>query len=268
MLVKRLLVVNILIPAFVLFVVLGGWLYSVLILSSLVWAAWEYWRIFREGGYSPSLAVLIAGVTALALGRAVWSLQYSDIILSASVLTGMTAHVLGYERGKPRAAVDFGITLGGILYLGWLGSYLVSLRNLPNGMWWTLLVLPSVWLADSGAYLIGRRFGKHRLAPRVSPGKTWEGYFGGILFGAVGAVLLALLWQLKVAEITPLKGLIIGLALAVLTPLGDLGESLFKRQFGVKDSGNVLPGHGGIMDRIDSWLWAAVIGYYLVVGLG
>jgi len=135
-------------------------------------------------------------------------------------------------------------------------------------MWWTLLVLPSFWLADSGAYLIGRRFGKHRLAPRVSPGKTWEGYFGGILFGAVGAVLLALLWQLKVAEITPLKGLIIGLALAVLTPLGDLGESLFKRQFGVKDSGNVLPGHGGIMDRIDSWLWAAVIGYYLVVGLG
>jgi len=96
MLVKRLLVVNILIPALVLFVVLGGWPYSVLILSALVWAAWEYWRIFRGGGYSPSLAVLVAGVTALALGRAVWNLQYSDIILSAFVLTGVTAHVLGY----------------------------------------------------------------------------------------------------------------------------------------------------------------------------
>lgn len=268
MLVKRLLVVNILIPAFVLFIVLGGWLYTLLVLLALVWAAWEYWRIFRQGGYLPALAVLIAGVVLLVLGRAFWNFQYSDILFSAFVLTTMTVHVFGYERGQPQAAADFGITLGGILYLGWLGSYFISLRNLPDGMWWTLLVLPSVWMADSGAFLIGRRFGKHLLSPRVSPGKTWEGYLGGILFGAVGTVLLASLWHLRAAEITAVKGLVIGLTLAVLTPLGDLGESMIKRQFGFKDSGSVLPGHGGIMDRIDSWLWAVVIGYYLVVGLG
>ncbi|NPV75122.1 MAG: phosphatidate cytidylyltransferase [Anaerolineae bacterium] len=268
MLVKRLLVVNLLIPALVLLIVLGGWPYTLLILFALVWAAWEYWRIFHDGGYSPALAVLAAGVISLVLGRVFWNFQYSDIILSVFVLVAMAAHVLRYERGQPQAAADLGITLGGILYLGWLGSYLISLRNLPNGIWWTLLVLPSVWLADSGAFLFGRRFGRHPLAPRVSPSKTWEGYLGGILFGVAGTVLLAWLWQLRAAEVTPVKGLVIGLTLAVLTPLGDLGESMIKRQFGLKDSGNVLPGHGGIMDRIDSWLWAAVIGYYLVIGLG
>jgi len=102
------------------------------------------------------------------------------------------------------------------------------------------------------------------MSPRVSPKKSWEGYFGGILFGIVFAALFASLWHLRVPVITPFKGAIIGLVMAVVTPLGDLGESMIKRQFGFKDSSNLLPGHGGVMDRIDSWIWAAVIGYYLV----
>ncbi len=267
MLVKRLLVINILIPSIIIFIILGGWPYAALMLVALICAAWEYWRIFHDGGYSPALVVLLAGVAALVLGRAVWGLQYSDLILSIFVLVAMGAHVIRYERGQQQAAADLGITLGGILYLGWLGSYFISLRNLPDGMWWALLVLPAVWFADSGAYLFGMRFGKHRMAPRVSPKKSWEGYFGGIGFGVLGTVLLAFLWNLRVPAITPLKGLVIGLVLSVVTPLGDLAESMIKRQFGVKDSGKALPGHGGVMDRIDSWLWAAVIGYYLVIVL-
>ena len=155
-----------------------------------------------------------------------------------------------------------------MLYFGWIGGYLISIRELPEGMWWVLLALPSVWLADSGAYFIGRAIGKHRLSPRLSPKKTWEGYFGGVLVGVLGTAGLAYLWGFWTgpeSAITPLSGAILGLVLGVITTLGDLGESMFKRQAGVKDSGNLLPGHGGAFDRIDSWLWAGVLGYYVIV---
>lgn len=268
MLAKRLLVINIFVPIFVLVIVLGGWTYTSFILLFLAFAAWEYWRIFKSGGYAPALPLMIAGTTLLVAGRMLWDFKYIAGIFSVIVLAAMGVHVLDYERGRESSGVDFGITLGGIFYLGWLGSYFIALRNLPSGMWWSLLVIPSIWLADSGAFLIGRRFGRHPFSARVSPNKTWEGYLGGILFGTAGTLLLALLWQLRDPTITPLKGLILGCVIAIITPIGDLGESMIKRQFGLKDSGKLLPGHGGVLDRIDSWLWAAVIGYYLILYLG
>ncbi|MDZ4158765.1 MAG: CDP-archaeol synthase, partial [Anaerolineaceae bacterium] len=108
---------------------------------------------------------------------------------------------------------------------------------------------------------------RHKLAPRVSPRKTWEGYLGGIVTGCAGTVLFAALWNLAAPAITPLKGLVIGLVLPVLAPLGDLGESMLKRQFGIKDSSSILPGHGGVLDRIDTWIWAGVLGYYMITWL-
>jgi phosphatidate cytidylyltransferase len=138
------------------------------------------------------------------------------------------------------------------------------LRYLPDGKWWFLLVLPAVWIADSGAYWIGSRWGRRKLSPRLSPGKTWEGYAGGVVAGALGGAGLAAVWGMVAPSITLWAGAGIGFILAVLTPLGDLGESMIKRQAGAKDSSNIIPGHGGVMDRIDSWIWAGVIGYYLV----
>jgi phosphatidate cytidylyltransferase len=122
-----------------------------------------------------------------------------------------------------------------------------------------------VWLADSGAFLIGSRYGKHKLSPRLSPKKTWEGFFGGIVFGVVSGAILAALWHFMSPAMTVERGALIGLLMGALTPLGDLGESMIKRQAGVKDSSQILPGHGGVLDRIDSWLWAGVIGYYVVL---
>jgi phosphatidate cytidylyltransferase len=144
---------------------------------------------------------------------------------------------------------------------------LISVRNLPEGQWWLLLILPAVWFADSAAYIVGSRIGKHKMAPRLSPKKSWEGYIAGVVFGTLGTALLAMLFQnyLKPdTAITPWIGLLLGFILSTLTTLGDLGESMIKRQVGVKDTGRLLPGHGGAFDRIDSWLWAAVLGYYLV----
>jgi len=122
------------------------------------------------------------------------------------------------------------------------------------GAWWLLFVMFLVWGADSGAYMFGRLFGKHKLAPKVSPAKIWEGFFGGLLSSAIIAWLFALLAPLSVAPGT----LIICAVIATLASvLGDLTESMFKREAGIKDSGNLIPGHGGILDRIDS-LTAAV----------
>ncbi|WP_292975590.1 phosphatidate cytidylyltransferase [Pantoea sp. UBA4549] len=122
------------------------------------------------------------------------------------------------------------------------------------GAWWLLFVMLLVWGADSGAYMFGRLFGKNKLAPKVSPGKTWEGFFGGLLSSAIIAWLFALL-----APLTVVPGTLIACAVVatLASVLGDLTESMFKREAGIKDSGNLIPGHGGILDRIDS-LTAAV----------
>lgn len=122
------------------------------------------------------------------------------------------------------------------------------------GAWWLLFVLLLVWGADSGAYMFGKMFGKHKLAPKVSPGKTWEGFLGGLVSSALIALLFASLAPLTVSTST----LVICAVIATLASvLGDLTESMFKREAGIKDSGNLIPGHGGILDRIDS-LTAAV----------
>lgn len=259
------IVAIILIPLTMGAVYAGGWYYLALILAMLGTAAWEYWRMFQKGGLCPSRSILIGGVLLLAATRAWLGFTFSDLFLSAIILIAMFVHMIAYERGVDCSATSFAVTLSGVIYLGWIGAYLFSVRNLPDGTWWALTVVPSAALADSGAYIFGKTFGKHKFSIRVSPKKTWEGYLGGIVFATVFTALLAALWHLRAPAVTPLAGLIIGAVISILCPIGDLGESMLKRQLGVKDSSNLLPGHGGMFDRIDSWLWAAVIGYYLVL---
>ena len=274
MLAKRVLVVVILLPIGLALIYLGGWAYTGMVALILGLAAWEYARLFRAGGYQPATYLIVAASVLLPLARGWVAFSLDGLILGGFVLVSMAYHVFAYERGRDQAATDFAITIAGGVYLGFVGSYLVSLRNLPEGLWWVLLTLPSVWLADSGAYFIGRSFGRHKMSKRVSPKKSWEGYFGGIVVGIIGTALLAMLWQYLAGQwpaklgsatlITPLNGAVLGLILSVFTVLGDLGESMIKRQVGVKDSGSLLPGHGGVFDRIDSWLWAGIISYFVV----
>jgi phosphatidate cytidylyltransferase len=267
MLHKRLVVAIILVPVVVLIAALGGWAFKILIAGLLGIAAWELWRIFRLGGFSPSAPIMIAGALLLVLVEDQYPFGFdgSAFVFSLFIMISMTAHLAGYEQGKERSAIDFCITLAGMAYLGWLGKYFILLRTLPNGLWWLLLVLPSAWLMDVGGFLAGTRFGKHKMAPRLSPKKSWEGYIGGVLLSTIGTGLLALLWNIRAPIVTFDKGLILGTVIGIIGPLGDLGESMFKRQFSVKDSSKILPGHGGILDRIDTWLWAAVIGYYWII---
>ena len=265
MLRQRVLVAVIVLPIGLVLIYFGGWAFATMIALILGLAAWEYARIFKAGSFQPADLLVIGGAVVLAIGRAWNGFESADWLISLLILTSMTYHLITYERGRDLAASDFAITLSGILYIGWLGAYLISLRNLPNGMWWVLIVLPAVWLADSGAYFVGRAIGKRKFSPRLSPKKTWEGYIGGVVVGTFGSALLASIWNLiEPGIMTPVQGGLIGLILSLITVLGDLGESMVKRQFGVKDSSNLIPGHGGVFDRIDSWLWAGVIGFYVV----
>jgi phosphatidate cytidylyltransferase len=267
MLVSRLLVTIVLLPIGLLAISYGGLPYYFIVTVLLVAAAWEYARLFRMGGLQPSGILVVLGTLLLAAGRAWDGFGSAAVIASLLILASMALHLIAYERGRDQAGTDFAITISGIFYLGWIGGYLISLRDLPDGKWWVLVVLPAVWLADSGAYLIGSRFGKHKFSPRLSPKKTWEGYVGGVVVGTLGVALLTLVWRIGAgpeSAITVSRAAMLGFVVAVLTPLGDLGESMIKRQVGAKDSSHLIPGHGGAFDRIDSWLWAGVIGYYLI----
>ena len=263
MLLKRLQVILILIPGFVFLAALGDWYFSIFIAISLGIAAWEFNQIFQKGKYLPWKLALICGASLFSL-RSYLGLMGSELLFVLIILVSMVYFIIQYERGNKNAASDFCVTLAGIFYIGGLGSYLISLRNMTDGLWWLLLAIPAAWFSDMGGYLMGRRFGKHKMAPILSPKKTWEGYAGGVLLSIICSALLAQLWHLRAPAITWDQGLIMGLVISVISPLGDLGESMFKRQFGVKDSSNLLPGHGGVLDRIDTWLWSSAIGYYLI----
>jgi phosphatidate cytidylyltransferase len=271
MLRQRALVAIILLPLGIYLTVLGGLPFTILILIFLGLAAWEYAGLFRAGGFRPAAVLAVVAVAAFVLGRHLNApadpFAWDVPILSLFVLAAMAVHLVDYERGAPFSGTDFAVTLSAGVYLGFAGGYLVTLRERPDGLWWFLTALPAVWFADSGAYFIGRWLGRTPFSPRLSPKKTWEGYLGGVLFGLGGGALMpVILAAFAPGPIgpTPAVGAVLGLALAAITPLGDLGQSMIKRQVGIKDSSKLLPGHGGIFDRIDSWIWAGVIGYYLV----
>src|SRR4030043_1279470 len=245
MLLKRVLVAIVLLPIGLAAIIVGGWYFTALIAVFLGFAAWEYVTLFRVGGLQPARVLIIGGTLLFLLGRNINGFDSAPWLISLLILLSMTYHLVAYERGRDQAGTDFAVTLGGMFYIGWFGAYFISLRNLPEGNWWILVVLPAVWFADSGAYFIGKRFGRHLLSPRLSPKKTWEGYLGGIIVSVLLTTLFAALWRVGAGQnsaITPLRGAIMGLVMGIFPTLGDLGESMIKRQIGVKDSGNILPG--------------------------
>lgn len=264
---RRFIVTIIIVPLAILVIYYGGFLFQAVIILLLCLAAWEYNNLLEKVNIYPSLPVVILGVMALGLARSLAQFNHSSTLL-VLFLFGLSAwHILQHEKGAPNPGADFAGSISILVYIGFLGAYLISLRDLPNGMWWSLIILPTVWIADSGAYLLGTTIGKNKLAPKTSPNKTWEGYFGGLIFGSLGSMGLIVLYEQVFnagLTIAPLQGAMLGFVISAFIPLGDLTESLIKRPAGEKDSGNIFPGHGGFFDRLDSLFWAAPIGYYLV----
>ena len=164
------------------------------------------------------------------------------------------------RRRDATVTADWALTLAGGVYLAWAGRQFLQIRAFENGAAWLVLVLSGTWLADSGAYLIGARWGRHKMTPSLSPKKTWEGLAGGVTIGILGNALVA-----AVLALPPVHGAALGLLGGTLGTLGDLSVSMIKRQVGAKDSGQLIPGHGGALDRIDSLLFTVIAGYLYLV---
>jgi len=167
---------------------------------------------------------------------------------------------LPLRRQKGMTFTSWAWTIVGILYVGWLLSYLVALRGLDSGRNWVFLALFVTFASDTTAFFIGRAWGRHHLAPNISPGKTWEGAIAGVF----GAIIVSLLFTMLI-PISYVQAILLGLLVSVFGQLGDLVESLLKRNMGVKESGKLIPGHGGVLDRIDSVVLAGIVVYYYVL---
>lgn len=188
------------------------------------------------------------------------NLQPVQLLFTTAVIIPLL--VLLGRRGKENAFASFAWTLAGILYIGWLLGFLVALRNFDNGRGWVFLVILCTFASDIFAYLFGKMFGKHKMAPYISPNKTWEGAVAGVIGSIILSAAVTYLFNL------PMNyglAVILGVLVSVFGQMGDFVKSLFKRNMAVKDSGNILPGHGGFLDRMDSILFAGVLVYYFVI---
>lgn len=182
----------------------------------------------------------------------------TPLLLTSAVILSLICLLLLPQ--KERAFINWAWTMAGILYVGWLLSYFVALRSLDAGRDWVFFALFITFGSDTAAFFVGRTLGRHRLAPRISPGKTWEGAIAGIF----GAIIVGLLFTMLV-PLSYGQAIFLSLLVSILGQLGDLVESLLKRNMGVKDSSKLIPGHGGFLDRIDSIVFAGVVVYYYVI---
>ncbi len=195
--------------------------------------------------------------------------QLTPLLLTSAVLLSLIWLLLPIQKGTTFAGWAW--TMAGILYAGWLLSYLVALRGMEDGRNWVFFALFNTFASDSAAFFTGRTLGRHHFAPRTSPNKTWEGVIGGIF----GAIIVSLFFTLSklftipnplyLQDLSYWQAVLLGLLVSIFGQLGDLVESLFKRNMGVKESGKLIPGHGGILDRMDSVIFAGIVVYYYVV---
>jgi phosphatidate cytidylyltransferase len=170
-----------------------------------------------------------------------------SVVLAGAFLAGLIA------RGAVERRADAAY---GVVYIAPAVIALVWVRSLSDGLWWTLLLFVVTWFADIFAYLVGSLLKGPKLWPQISPNKTWSGFIGGLVAATIGAVLVAHFAHLRLVwPAAALIGLLGGLA----TMAGDLWESILKRRFGVKDSGDIIPGHGGLLDRVDGLMFAAIV---------
>lgn len=247
----------ILIPIVITATILGGHFFVAFVLAGITLAGWEYFAMARHAGYPAQPITGLALIALLVLDAHFrWNLLRE--IVFGVVLVMMLVALFRREDGW---ILGWALTLAGALYLGGTGAYAVLLRGAPHdGFGWTATLFLTNWASDATAYFTGTRIGKHSFFPAISPKKTREGAIGSWIAATLVGGLCALIFGLPVPH-----GIVAGLGIGVAGAFGDLAESLVKRQFNAKDSGSLIPGHGGMLDRIDSLLFAAVFMYLYLI---
>jgi phosphatidate cytidylyltransferase len=274
---QRLLSAALLLPLLIILVWWSIWSVAATVILATLAGLIELYGAFRQGGYQPRTLVGIGSALAITLAIGLQPMIGADLLLPIVTLVIVVSLVVELAYPQQSGSLpSWGLTIAGAFYIAWLLSHFILLRSLsapalhdsiftPLGMQpgvaWIYYVCAITWLQDTSAYFVGRQFGRHKLAPILSPKKTWEGAAGGM----IGAILTGVVcvWLLGL-PITLLQGALLGIVGGIVGPLGDLSESLIKRQVGLKDAGTLIPGHGGILDRADSLLFTVPILYYLI----
>jgi phosphatidate cytidylyltransferase len=234
-----------------------AWAFAALVLLVGALGQWEFLRMFERAGVPTLRGIGVVGGLAVTASFAVPEL--APVALSVVVLGGLTAGLaLPGERPAWEPVI---VTVFGVCYVNWLLGHALRLRALPAGVDWILLLVWVTWIGETTAYVVGSTMGRRKLAPRVSPKKTVEGALAQLLVSP----LAALAAQASFAPVlSSTEAITIGLILGVVGQVGDLVESLFKRSVGTKDTGGLIPGHGGILDRIDGLLFNTPALFYYV----
>jgi phosphatidate cytidylyltransferase len=241
----------------------GGATFAALLAVAALVGELEMGRLLRAGGFRPLILLAAPAAVGFCLIGALVRHPQAGWTGVTILLVALAATRYLLPPSRSDVIPDWAVTVAGALYVGLLLAHLGLLRQLSRGAWWIALVLVVTWAYDTGAYLCGRQWGHTPFMTRISPKKTREGVIGGLILSSLCG--LAGIWMV---HLTWWQGLIFGLLGGAVGQAGDLTESMLKRQAGVKDSGAIMPGHGGLLDRIDSLLFTGVFGYYAAALLG
>jgi phosphatidate cytidylyltransferase len=255
------------VPLFVLITRAGGYAFLALVDLVIVLGMLEFYGMMRAKGMHPYRGIgVVSGIT-LSTYIFFRSGQYANFVFTFILIALMGLELA--RRDNRRAVYHVSTTIFGIIYIAYLSSHLVLLRELPNqvgvpyaqGASFVFLVFAVTWAADTGAYTVGSLVGSHPLLPRVSRHKTWEGALGGVLFGALAGWISSISFA---GYLAAWEGVVMGVLAALVGLLGDLFESMLKRDAEIKDTSRLIPGHGGVLDRFDSLLFTAPLIYYFL----
>ena len=249
-------------PVIVACVYFGGIPILLLVLALAMVSINEFYNMMKSQNFNPAYWVgnfftaffIIFAYYAL---KKNWEPAHSAILTGAALVTMVSALFL---RRPKEAIADVAVTLMGMIYIGWFFSYFLFIRALTERGAYLLFTIGTIWALDIVAYLFGTAFGRHRLAPFISPKKSVEGAVAGFVFSLIAAAVFGYYAGFEMAH-----SLVLGALIGVVAQLSDLFESLIKRGVGVKDSSSLLPGHGGVLDRIDSFILVAPVVYYYLV---
>lgn len=246
------------------FVWLGGIPFTAFISLVLMVAGFEWCRLFKKAGYSPQTWFVVAAIAGYIVVSLIKVESALPLYLLGFVFLSLLIAIESFENDSGKAIFNLLIQTSGVFYLSEFGLSFIRLRNLPNGGWWFFFFITLTAIGDSAAYFIGKPWGKHKLGKSVSPNKSWEGLIAGVITAGLtglGFSIFAEEWFL----LKPILGFLFGAGVYLVSVIGDLGVSMIKRWAGEKNSGELLPGHGGVLDRIDTHLWSSTLGYQILI---
>ena len=269
---KRVAVAFVFIPVFIFITYSGGILFFVFVELLILLSLLEFYDIAKAKGLKPltkfgTLLGLLLGVSVF-----ISDTNQVSVFLILSLSLFFPALFLMFDSAAKDQLINLAVTFFGILYCGWLFSHQIMLRNLSvikgenDSFGWKIIfyVFILTWILDTAAYFVGTKFGRRKLYPRISPGKTVEGAISGMVVTILSALLLQYAFF---KELSFLDALALGILISIVGQLGDLIESMFKRDARIKDSSSIIPGHGGVLDRFDAIMFTVPVTYYYLIYL-